>query len=162
MALTNIKKLEQRSQYHWEAALELAEYTNEWSAVMAFYSCYHLARASLLSDPVFEDEVTLRELVHPDMRSDDKYVEKHKVRTAGGSNGFGINDLVQSLYKHVARNYRALHTGSIMVRYQMGLQAPYTIESLLEQAQGFRHEYQLNHIVYSKSKDLKPINPKKS
>ena len=121
MALTNIRLLEKRAEDHRESALVLVEAGNEWAAVASFYSCYQLARAALLADPVFEDLTELK-AIHGDLIPDDRYAAKHQARK-GSNQGFGMLDLVHALYKHVGNKYRTLHRGSVQVRYEEGLKS---------------------------------------
>lgn len=163
MAITNTRILEERSEIHWETALLLKESDDEWAVVLAFYSCYQLARSALLADPIFDNEERLMSEVHHNLRKDDKYKTKHEVHQAGkGSNGFGINDLVHQLYGHVSRVYRTLHRGSIDVRYENGLSKPLTIGTQIDLAEHFRAEYQNGNLVHDVSRHLDKIKPKLS
>lgn len=161
MAITNIRLLEERADVHWETALFLKESDDEWAAVLAFYSCYQLARAALLSDPIFDNENKLMNDIHSNMRAEDKYKTKHEVHQSGkGRNGFGVNDLVHQLYNYVSGLYRTLHRGSINVRYENGLTKPLTIDTQVDFARRFRLEYHNGHLIYEVAKRLGKIKPK--
>lgn len=162
MAITNTHLLEERAEAHWETAHLLERADNEWAAVLGFYSCYQLARAALLSDPVFDNEENLMQ-IHENLRTQDKYKTKHEVHQSGkGSNGFGVNDLVHQLYNYVSQLYRTLHRGSINVRYENGLTKPLTIDTQLDIAKRFRHEYWSGRLVHAIAKDLNKLKPKLS
>lgn len=163
MAITNIRLLEERAEIHWDTALLLQKSDDEWAAVLAFYSCYQLARSALLADPIFNSEERLMSEVHHNLRSKDKYMIKHEVHQSGkGSNGFGINDLMHQLYNYTSGLYRTLHRGSIDVRYDNGLNKPLTIGTQLDLAERFRAEYQSGNLVYDVARHLEKIKPKLS
>src|SRR5690625_2108677 len=163
MAITNTRLLEKRAEVHWDTALLLKESNDEWAAVLAFYSCYQLARSALLSDPIFDDEQRLIKDLHHNLRTEDKYVTKHEVHLAGkDGNGFGINDLVHQLYRYVSGLYRALHRGSIEVRYENGLQNSLTIDTQLNLAELFRAEYQSGNLAYDVARHLEKIQIRRS
>lgn len=156
MALKDIQLLKKRANDHWQAALVLASAQNEWAAVAAFYSCFQLARASFLMDPVFDNFAEMK-LAHQHLTPDDRYADKHQVRK--GSHGFGMVDLVQILYKHVGKNYRVLHQGSVQVRYENGLRPPYNIQDLMDLSQEFQDEFHAGHLIHSRAKELLPTDP---
>lgn len=125
MGLEDVSVLEERAEDHWEATLRLIEADDEWAAVTAFYSCYQLARAALLSDPIFNDFSALKD-IHENLTPDDRAATKHNAHRPGRPD-FGVVDLVQALYKYMGGAYRTLHRGSVSVRYYRGLEKPLTM-----------------------------------
>lgn len=78
--------------------------------------------------------------IHENLPTQDKYKSKHERHQSGkGSNGFGVDDLVDQLYNYVPQLYRTLRRGSINVRYENGLTRPLTIDMQLDIAKYFRH-----------------------
>lgn len=109
-----------RAQKHADVGDALAEAArNEWAAVCWFYSAYHLTRAALLSDPVFEDTPRLQNIYHL-LVPEDRHVTRHRGRR-GPHPEMGINDLVEKLYPALSGSYERLHQASIDVRYEDGL-----------------------------------------
>jgi len=93
----------------------------EWAAVCLFYAAYHLMRAALTSDAIF-DEPTRLSRISPQLTPADRSTARHKGRKST-SNGreWGINELVFLLYRPLAGDYDRLHQASIDVRYGQGL-----------------------------------------
>lgn len=110
-----------RSEEHGKLATLMFETGQEWAAVCAFYSAYHLVRASLMTDPVFDDLERLRK-ISPKIFPEDRTVSKH---SKGGlsSASFGVNELVSFLYPAVRARYARLHVASNQVRYERGIRA---------------------------------------
>lgn len=100
----------------------LGEAQHEWAAVTWFYSAYHLMRASLLVDPIFDD-VRVLSRVNVDMTPETRFTSRHKGRRpmSGQAREWGLNDLVLKLYRPAAGSYERLHQASITVRYGAGL-----------------------------------------
>lgn len=159
MALTDKALLEKRAQDHWKSAQLLAEANNEWAAVAAFYSCFQLAIVSFREDPVFSD-FTAMKMAHQDLTPDDRRTDKHHVRK-GSNQGFGMVDLMQILYKHVASNYRVLHECSTDVRYGTGIRGPITTEHLMRLSEEFQYEYYQGNLVHSIAKTMAPQKPQR-
>lgn len=92
---------------------------NEWAAVCYFYSAYHLVRAALVADPIFDSMARLKAKSSHLMPSD-RYTDSHHGSRAPGMN-FGVNELVNLLYPQILQSYEFLHQASIAVRYDTGL-----------------------------------------
>lgn len=108
-----------RAAYHRGAGKALHEAADHgWAAVCYFYSAYHLARAALISDPIFDDWDALR-AVDPGLIPEDRYATKHQMRR-GSEKDHGVNDLVALLYPPIRTPYVELHGASTAVRYKMG------------------------------------------
>jgi|SRR5690625_2892127 hypothetical protein len=152
MALEDRQLLEKRSEDHWLITQSLTQQNNEWAAVTAFYSCYQMARAALLHDPVFSDLSALKDL-HWNLTPDERTVTHHNAHIPGRT-GFGIVDLVHLLYKHVGATYRTLHRGSNEVRYGTGLSNGLSISSQIELASEFRTQYKAGTLIHEEAKKL--------
>lgn len=106
-----------------ETAELLLNQGDDWFAVCYFYSAYHMARAAIMTDPIFENLGQLQRKASW-LIPEDRYVTAHQGRVgAGGSRAAGINDVVKILYPHIAAQYVRLHMASVEVRYQAGLRA---------------------------------------
>lgn len=107
---------------HENVGRVLADSGHEWAAVALFYGAYHLVKAALLTDPIFDD-VGAMHRCDPDLIERDRFTDRHKGRRrpGGGPREWGINELVQKLYPQIARDYEQLHQASISVRYGKGL-----------------------------------------
>lgn len=110
-----------RAAEHERVADALADAGHEWSAVCYFYAAYHLVKAAMLEDAIFDDPTQCQAL-HPDLLPDDRYVSRHKGRrrTSEGRE-WGLNELVLVLYRPAAGKYERLHSVSNDVRYHDGL-----------------------------------------
>ncbi len=93
---------------------------DEWAAVALFYAAYHLVKAALLSDPIFDDPAKLH-AIHFDILGDDRHTSRHHGRKGGPERSWGINEMVTLLYPAITRSYERLHQASIDVRYSIGL-----------------------------------------
>jgi len=111
-----------RAQRHRFIGDLLAEASDEWGAVPLFYSGYHMIKAAMLRDPIWE-QVNALQTINQDLIPDDKYTDRHRGRrrTGGGAREWGVNELVQVLYPKASPSYERLHQGSIDVRYGIGL-----------------------------------------
>ncbi len=97
---------------------------DEWAAVCYFYCAYHLVQHALLTDPVFDDAKTLA-AIHADLTPDHRFTQRHKGRRrVNEAREWGVNELVQTLYRGIIGRYDRLHQASIMVRYNSGLVLP--------------------------------------
>lgn len=93
-----------------------------------FYSAYHLVSAALLSDPIFHDPTRLA-AANSNLTMAERAATRHKGYMQYGPGGrrtkvWGLNDLVQLLYRPVFPYYSQLHEGSVDVRYGSGLRVP--------------------------------------
>lgn len=98
-----------------ETLLDTAAHS--WGCVAAFYSAYHTAKWALLRDPRFKDLKALHS-IHPLLAPDDRTTQWHKARRGRVHSGFGVNDLMELMYKEVAVDYLLLHSASGDVRYK--------------------------------------------
>lgn len=97
------------------------EIEEDWAGVCYFYSAYHLVKAALTTDPVFDDLSSLKK-IDPNLMETDRWADKHHVpRTAPG---FGINNLVKLIYPAIQGSYHELHGASVGVRYGLGVTVP--------------------------------------
>lgn len=113
----------ERAAYHRDAgeALRVAA-GHQWAAVCYFYSAYHLARAALITDPLFGDLGVLKGL-DDRLIPDDRFATKHQMRR-GSERAFGVNDLMGILYPQIRSAYLELHGASTGVRYGKGISTP--------------------------------------
>lgn len=111
-----------RALEHEKVGRVLAESGHEWAAVALFYGAYHVVKAALLVDAIFDD-VGAMHRCDPDLIERDRFTDRHKGRRrpGGGPREWGVNELVQKLYSQIAREYEQLHQASISVRYGKGL-----------------------------------------
>lgn len=112
-----------RAQQHQIVGDALASAGNEWAAVPWFYSAYHLIKAALLRDPIWETPSALCR-IHVDLTERDRFTTRHKGRrgrVSGANVEWGVNDLVQKLYRPAFGAYSRLHSASNSVRYGVGL-----------------------------------------
>lgn len=94
---------------------------NQWFAVAYFYAGYHIVRASLIQDPVFKDLARLH-AVNPTWAPEDRFNTHHTARRAPGHPvPPGVRDMVNALYLDVQIEYARLHSASVAVRYDIGL-----------------------------------------
>lgn len=121
--LTDPAVMVARSRQHAAAAETLAAAGNEWFAVCWFYGAYHLARARMHADPIFQDPTRLTQ-VSPRLCMDDRTASRHQGRKgAKGQPELGVSDIVRLLYPEIVGSYHRLHQASIDVRYGRGLSA---------------------------------------
>lgn len=114
-----------------ETARKLRSINDEWSVVCVFYAAYHLMKAALLSDPIFNSNIELAK-ISPNLTLADQHVTKHRARKGdAGASGLGLNEIVSYLYPDLASRYERLHMASVEVRYNGGLQN-YDQQSLLD------------------------------
>ena len=116
----------------------------EWAAVCAFYSAYHLIRAALLADPVFDDANRLSK-INSKILPEDRFVTKH---SKGGlsSSSYGVNEIVSVLYIDIRARYLRLHVASNQVRYGRGLNA-IQLPSLQADLQEITRAYEAGDLV---------------
>jgi len=110
-----------RAREHAKLAAVMFDTQQEWAAVCAFYSAYHLLRASLINDPVFDDAHRLSR-INSRILPEDRQVHKHS--TGGLSKpAYGLNEIISVLYPAIRARYIRLHIASIDVRYGTGIRA---------------------------------------
>lgn len=110
-----------RAARHQKVADALADAGDEWSAVCYFYAAYHMIRAALLEDTIF-DRLEWCQQKNRDLLPQDRHTMRHHGRK-NTSNGreWGVNELVFLLYPNVVGAYERLHQASNDVRYHDGL-----------------------------------------
>lgn len=117
-----------RADFHLQSAVALHAEGNEWAAVAYFYSAYHVVKAAIETDPIFND-LTRLSRVDPKISLSDHLATHHKGNPSNGR-PYGVNDLVRLLYgSELYRHYSRLHSASVGVRYKDGL-APYSLDGL--------------------------------
>jgi hypothetical protein len=123
--LTDEKHAE-RALVHEASALLLTPHSTDWATVAYFYSAYHLVKASLLRDPIFTDP-TLCSNKDASLMMEDRLVTRHHgKRPRGGAREWGVNELVNLLYKPIWVSYEQLHQASVDARYYGGAKASIT------------------------------------
>ncbi|MEV7692484.1 hypothetical protein AB0N73_04035 [Microbacterium sp. NPDC089189] len=135
----------ERSVVHMETGDRLKAADDEWFAVCYFYSAYHLVKAAMHADPIFDD-ISRCSGVHPLLSVDSRYVEHHSGGKGENGRSLGMNEIVMKLYRSIRVPYHRLHTASIAVRYQGGL-APISPITVADDFTVVREEYLANNIV---------------
>ena len=119
----SVAQHETRAAEHARVGDVLLDRDEEWATVLYFYSAYHLIKAALLADPVFDDPKACM-AKHLALSMQDRWTEAHKGRVVKGRRErWGVNDLVALLYKPLSAPYEVLHQASLEVRYGPGLLA---------------------------------------
>lgn len=103
-----------------ESAVVLRNQGDEWYAVCFFYAAYHMVKAALIEDPVFDDLARLQG-INSNLVPDDRFATRHHGFIQVSTRVMGINDIVRALYPEIAAEYVRLHMASIEVRYGTGL-----------------------------------------
>jgi hypothetical protein len=90
----------ERSEKHGEVGRALhASVGNEWASVCNFYAAYHLVKAAMLADPLFDDPSPVA-AAQADLNMDDRYTERHRRRKSRDTGRvWGVNDLVVLVYQ---------------------------------------------------------------
>lgn len=119
-----------RSVVHMESGHRLRELGDEWFAVCYFYSAYHMVKAAMYADPIFDDPMRCA-AVHPALTMDSRYAEHHSGGKGTNGRALGVNEVVFKLYHGIRVPYTRLHGASIAVRYGGGLEAisPITVKN---------------------------------
>lgn len=105
-----------------EDAEALKAISSQWFAVSYFYAAYHIVRASLMEDPIFQDVARLK-TVNENWLPEDRFNDHHKARRGSGHVGPpGVHDMVIAFYNDISIEYARLHSASIAVRYGVGLE----------------------------------------
>ncbi len=139
---------ERRAEQHREVGALLVGTGDEWAAVPLFYSAYHVVKAALLTDPIWDTPSDLHRL-HVDLIPGDRFTDRHKGRrrSGGGEKEWGINELVLLLYRPFAGRYDLLHQNSITVRYGKGLPEDADLGTLLTWCDEIREGYADGRLV---------------
>lgn len=133
----------QRSASHLVVGRGLIEVGEaSWGGVAVFYSAYHLIKAALIEDPIFDDFDRLRAL-DATLTADDRYATSHHGRRKPPIQ-WGINELVLKLYRSVVGDYERLHQASIDTRYGTGYKGP--PDELLERQARVQASYDAGHL----------------
>lgn len=154
MGRPSLADLQLWSDKHWETTELLLAAGNDWAAVTGFYSCYHLLRAAMKQEPLFDQPLELSR-VHHTLKSDDRYETKHSL---GGLNrpALGMKEICTVVFPHISARYYLAHDASNGVRYDGGLPRHIkTVDSALEHCRFFRSEYALGHLTHSQSVAIK-------
>jgi len=98
-----------RAEQFASGAKQLRKIQNQWYAVAYFYAAYQTVRASLMTDPIFDDLPRLR-AHNPNWITDDRGNSHHQARRGRGQPASpGVSDLVKALYPQIAVEYTQLH-----------------------------------------------------
>lgn len=106
---------------HERVAVGLLSSSEDWAAVPFFYAAYRLIRATLISEPLFQQGLARLMSVNPLLQIGDRFAEHHSGGMAG-SRSLGVSELVTILYPRIDAHYKRLHNASLQVRYGQGLQ----------------------------------------
>lgn len=110
----------QRADRHFVVGETLEQAGDEWAAVCYFYSAYHLLKAALQVDPVFDDLPRLAS-INRNLTIDDRHCSRHQGSRGLQSPVLGLNEVVGLLYPGISTEYRLLHAASVQVRYKAHL-----------------------------------------
>lgn len=110
----------ERAIAHMETGDKLKELDDDWFAVCYFYSAYHMVKAAMHADPIFDD---MKRCAAVDARItiESRLAEHHSGGHGKNGRTLGVNELVFKLYKGIRVPYTRLHAASIDVRYGSGL-----------------------------------------
>ena len=150
----SIAELESWSEKHWETTQKLITLGDDWSVVTGFYSCYHLLRAAMLKDPLFDDLPRLS-VVHHSLRTEDRRETKH---SKGGLNKpeLGMKEICTLVYPHASGKYYLAHDASNGVRYDGGLPRHiHSVSAALGYSEFFRDAYYSGHLDHDRSLAIK-------
>lgn len=110
----------ERAKYHERVGDALRESAaDSWAAVCYFYSAFHLARAAISSDPIWDDYEAMK-AVNADLIPQDRGITAHNARR-NSDRRFGLNDLVRIIHPPIGVAYLHLHGASVGVRYEKGI-----------------------------------------
>lgn len=113
-----------------------------------FYSAYHLVKAALLADPIFDDPSRLA-LVRGVPAMADRHVDRHhghfQYDQGQRTKIWGVNDLVAELYRPIFPLYSQLHEASCDIRYGTGLRVP--LQKLADARDTIATEYGQGRLV---------------
>lgn len=105
-----------------------------WAVTAAFYSSFHVMRAAILADPIWDQGPTALSKVNPNLSMDCRYASHHQGNAKRGR-GPGVREIVRWLYPEYNSRYSLLHGASITVRYEQGgSNLPSPFEDYLDQA----------------------------
>lgn len=126
----DVKTHLERAVAHMETGDKLKETGDDWFAVCYFYSAYHMVKAAMHVDPIF-DSAARCAAVDPRITIESRLAEHHSGGFGQNGRTLGVNELVFKLYKGIRVPYMRLHAASIDVRYGSGLDtvSPVTVEN---------------------------------
>lgn len=107
---------------HAEAGDRLKAVDDEWFAVCYFYSAYHMVKAAMQTDPIFDDAARCQ-AVDLRLTRESRYAEHHSGGAGVNGRTLGVNEIVFKLYHRIRVPYTRLHSASVSVRYGAGLEA---------------------------------------
>lgn len=116
----DIETHKERAGTHRLTGDDLHALGNEWFAVCYFYSAYHLVKAAMNADPIF-DSVTALAKIHASLTMESRYAEHHSGGFGQNGRSLGVNEIVFKLYPKIRVAYNRLHVASCHVRYSRGL-----------------------------------------
>ncbi len=118
-SLRDPAECETRAARHLKIGSALVAAGDEWGAVPLFYCAYHLARAAMITDPIFSDLPRLKSK-NSDLTPDERLTSRHHGRRGSSVKQWGVNELVALLYPKLSSDYEVMHQASIDVRYGRG------------------------------------------
>lgn len=110
----------ERAVVHMETGDKLRAIGDEWFAVCYFYSAYHMVKAAMYADPIFDDMERCA-AVHPRLTIASRLAEHHSGGFGTSGRTLGVSEVVFKLYKNIRVPYSRLHDASNQVRYGDGL-----------------------------------------
>lgn len=118
-----------RAVSHMETGERLLALEDEWFAVAFFYSAYHMVKAAMHEDPIFDD-IAKCAAVDSALTVQSRFAEHHSGGFGRNGRSLGVNEIVMKIYKNIRVPYTRLHQASIAVRYGGGLDpiSPVTVE----------------------------------
>lgn len=144
-ALVTAAKCLQRADVFRATADGLADDGDEWAAVCYFYAAYHVVRAAFIEDPVF-DSIAAAAAKHPNLGMQDRWATNHQARLGSGPRALGINDIVKIIYPSIKFEYVELHSWSVNVRYNEGLEPTASIQDAARYYERIRNEYDAGNL----------------
>lgn len=116
----DVETHKERAETHRLTGENLQALGDEWFAVCYFYSAYHLVKAAMNVDPIF-DSATALSKIHPSLTMESRYAEHHSGGFGQNGRSLGVNEIVFKLYPKIRVAYNRLHVASCHVRYSRGL-----------------------------------------
>lgn len=100
-----------------EAILNAGE--GGWAVTAAFYSAFHVMRAAILEDPIWDRGPVALTNINPMLGADCQFAEHHQGNPKTNRSP-GVREVVGYLYPQCRDRYLLLHGASITVRYKEG------------------------------------------
>ena len=119
-SLRSVRSSVDRADAARAAAETLRSADDEWFAACLASSAYHLVKAAMLGDPIFDspDELRLRD---PRLTPESRFITTHQGLRGADGRSLGLTDVVRILYPAIAVEYERLHMASRDIHYGDGL-----------------------------------------